>query len=396
MAQTQVPPDVPTYASEPLQDGKVQLESTGPGLEPRSSTPIILKPRPISPTDARKLKPTLGPPPAFLEPNKSARENAPSKGPETPKRSGLGLRGVGLQLSMPSKESNEGLATSTSAQRVPQSPKLDTSPGFASPGSVLPRRSRGLDYTRACTNLHHSTIAEQSSPDSSPVIGGRGMNIPRRVHGGMSGPDSPMFAASNWTTMGNSDAKTTISSSVGSANLLGSGSDSDSSDDDMAGDEEDTIHVTPQPFKSHNAFGIVANASPGMETMSSFSQAAASLMSFQRRTRKSRSTRHSSSSASGRSSMPSPAPGSPPLLKSIEQSAAMGYFDKEMRPKSVESRRESLSLGTGDLHISDGADEDSGSLSDAFGLSIHGASSADGRRSVIKRAVTRRSNMLVS
>lgn len=224
------------------------------------------------------------------------------------------------------------------------------------------------------------------------------MNIPRRPYATTSGPDSPMFV-SNWSSMGNSDAKTMVSSSVGSVNMLGSGSESESSDDEMGGDEEDTIHMTPQPFKNSNAFRTTANASPGVDTMGPFSQAAASLMSFQRRTRRTtRSTRHSSSSASGRSSMPSPAPGSPPLLKSIETAASQGYFDKDVKPKSMQSRRESLSLGTGDLKISDSIDDDSGgqnSLSDALGFSMHGSSSLDGRRNVIKRAVTRRSNMMV-
>ena len=82
--------------------------------------------------------------------------------------------------------------TTNRTNRLPLSPKLDSSASYGVPGSVLPRRSRGMDFSRACTNLHHSTLAEQSSPDSSPVIGGRAMNIPSRKSIHM-GPWCPTF-----------------------------------------------------------------------------------------------------------------------------------------------------------------------------------------------------------
>jgi hypothetical protein len=143
-------------------------------------------------------------------------------------------------------------------------------------------------------------------------------------------------------------------------------------------------------------------ASPSMDTVNPFSPSAGSLMSFRRaRLRNNRSRKSSSSaSASRRSSMPSPGPVSPPLLKSIETNLGLGYFNKDLSRKDVESRRQSLSLGTGDLHISDGADSDVDAIrispTEGLGIPIPITPTADERRQVIRRAVTRRSNLLVS
>jgi hypothetical protein len=161
----------------------------------------------------------------------------------------------------------------------------------------------------------------------------------------------------------------------------------------MIGDRDDimiasTPHANkmvggPSPFAGGNV------PSPGNDWMGGYSQAAASLLSFQRaRFRKGRS-RHSSSSASGNSSKQSPGPLSPPVMKSIENPNG-GYFGSK---QGLGPRRESLSLGTRDLRLSDLSDE---------GESRHGHSSAGGSASesgplgVIRRAVTRRGSLLVS
>ena len=164
-----------------------------------------------SPSKARSLSdggpPTLSPSPKFREPEKrkSKDDSAISDSPTTPRRPAFPLRGLSLQ--MPPRDL---MSPSSSAyiSRVPLSPKLDHSQTYGSPTSVLPRRSRGLDFSRAATNLHHSTLAEQSSPDSSPTIGGRAMNIPNRKNGLHFSSNSESMnynSASLWSTMANAD-----------------------------------------------------------------------------------------------------------------------------------------------------------------------------------------------
>lgn len=379
---------------------------------PRSSP----KTRPWS---SLELKPALSPSPAFLEPARAASKDdmyvAPY--PVTPKRPSLPLRGLSLQMPPRDVSSSSTANLSTShLNRVPLSPKFDSTLPYGLAGSVLPRRSRGLDFSRACTNLHHSTLAEQSSPDSSPVISGRPMMIPPRksLHNGSisSVPDSPASVANSlWSTVGNIDRPGGVSSSAGSVNMMDSETDSDASDVDIVmgrTEDDDTILMTPQVHKTGyatgNPFVTGSISSPGIDFVSPFSPGAATLMSFQRaRMKYQRKSRKSSSSASasGHSSMHSPGPASPPLLKSIESSLNGGYFNKELSRKEVSSRRESLSLGTNELHISDGAESEDGeglriSPHDALGIPVPLTPTFDERRSVIRRAVTRRGNLLVS
>jgi hypothetical protein len=173
-------------------------------------------------------------------------------------------------------------------------------------------------------------------------------------------------------------------------------SDTSSSEeeDESMGDRDDIMLNTPQATRMGNAPNAFASniQSPGNEWMGGYSQAAASLMSFQRaRFRKGRS-RHSSSSASGNSSKPSPTPHSPPIMKSVEHSA--GYFAPR---QTAHARRESLSLGTRDLRLSDMSD-DGESRATRAGSPIPASHSegGGGPLGVIRRAVTRRGSLLVS
>ena len=351
-----------------------------------------------SPSRTRSLseapKPTLSPSPAFREPVKVTKDDLAVDSPVTPKRPSFHSRGLSLQ--MPQKEFDGLGASMSAAGRVPLSPRLGPSPSYGSPSSMLPRRSRGLDYTRACTNLHHSTLAE-SSPDASPTIGGRGIQIPQRKSLGNTVLDSPSNMSGLWSTMPNTD-RPALSSSVSSVNMLDSDNDTSSSseDDVMEGDNEDLILSTPQVSKLSNNFITGPVSSPGGDWMGTQnSPAAASLMSFQRaRLRKGRS-RHSSSSVSVNSSKPSPGPLSPPLLKSIETMNS-GYFSQGLTRHQVQSRRESLSLGTDDLHLSDSEDGDGKGNGNAAYQSSSSGTPAEGPRGVIRRAVTRRGNLLVS
>ncbi|RAL13266.1 uncharacterized protein BO97DRAFT_367560 [Aspergillus homomorphus CBS 101889] len=341
--------------------------SLGPPLRPSPAARSL--------SDAAKpVSATPHLPPDSRPPSKD--DSSLSSTPETPHRSFM----HNFPLNFPSKTPGSGsLSAST---RAPLSPKLDSSHIYGSPGSVLPRRSRGLDFSRACTNLHHSTLAE-ASPDSSPTVGGRGVNIPQR-RGSLGSSSAHPFSTSN------PGDRTTISSSVSSINMMESDTSSSEEDDEpMMGDRDDImITNTPQAKKfggGVSPFAVGNVSSPGSEWMGGYSQAAASLMSFQRaRFRKGRS-RHSSSSGSSKQS---PGPLSPPVMKSIENPNG-GYFAAR---GSVSSRRGSLSLGTRDLRLSDVSDE--GEHRAMRGQSPNTSNSEGGPLGVIRRAVTRRGSLL--
>ncbi|KAI9718716.1 MAG: hypothetical protein M1812_003890 [Candelaria pacifica] len=336
-----------------------------------------------------------------------------SRGPTTPRRASFHARGLSVQVPGRDMASPNALNFSGTG---PLSPKLDSTHGFGSPQSVLPRRSRGLDFSRACTNLHHSTIAEQSSPDSSPTISGQGMMIPprKRLSNASMGFDSPINTSNSlWSTMANSD-KMAVSSSVGSVSMLDSDSGSSESDDDpMSPDHnDDPILTTPQvyrlgnpnPFAGSESAAGGANASPGRDWMGHFSPAAASLMSFQRaRIRKGSGKR---SLNNGRRSLISPLRASPPPLKSVEMPNP-GFATDELSKKEAESRRESLSLGTNELHLSSEGESDDGRRSGVspsdlanprptyiVGPTTPGTASNYEKGGVVRRPVTRRGNLL--
>ena len=373
----QVRPSAPGRSSSAhLFESKLSQQLSQP--EPVAHPEPTRSPKSRSLSDASK--PTSIPQPATgdLSRPPSKDDSALPSLPSTPSRSSQPNLSLNLSSNAPSP---------SIANRGPLSPKLDSSHIYGSPGSMLPRRSRGLDFSRACTNLHHSTLAE-SSPDSSPTVGGRGMTIPQR-RGSQGSTSIPPFS-----TSGPAD-RTAISSSVSSVNMMES--DTSSSDDDevMMADRDDPMLTTPQAARMGGGptpFATGNIQSPGNEWMGGYSQAAASLMSFQRaRFRKGRS-RHSSSSASGNSSKPSPGPPhSPPVLKSVETSTG-GYFAPR---QTAHSRRESLSLGTRDLRLSDLSD-DGESRAVRAGSPTAVSHSDGGPLGVIRRAVTRRGSLLVS
>ncbi len=379
------------------------------------------RPSPAPPSRSRSISDaalsSISPSPQFNEFASTSNSHvSASREPTTPRRASFHARGLSVQVpgrDMASPKAVNFLGTG------PLSPKLDSTNGFGSPQSVLPRRSRGLDFSRACTNLHHSTIAEQSSPDSSPTISGKGMMIPprKRLSNASMGLDSPSNTSNSlWSTMANSD-KMVVSktSSVGSVSMLDSDSESSGSDDDdlMSPDNDDPILTTPQVYKLNNtnpftgsesAAGAV-NASPGRDWMGHISPAAASLMSFQRaRIRKGSSKR---SLKTGRRSLISPLRASPPPLKSVESTNG-GFTTDELLKKEVDSRRESLSLGTNELHLSSEGESDDGGRSgvspsdfanhrpnNLSNPSISSTAANDEKRGVIRRPVTRRGNLLV-
>lgn len=375
-----------------------QIEQSEGERTPRSSrTSAKGSPKPRSLSDAPK--PVLSPSPAFREPlRRISKDDSAISDPSTPSRPQFHARGLSLHMS--SKDTSEN-DMGSSIPRVPLSPKLDASQIYSSPASMLPRRSRGLDYTRACTNLHHSTLAE-ASPDASPVTG-RGIQIPPRRSLGNTVLDSPSNQSNALWSLSND--RTNLSSSVSSVNMLGSdsGSDSDSSSDEMAIDREMDEAILTTPAASRLNAGLIPGLinSPGLEWMNGQpSPAQASLMSFQphfmnfrrARARKGKS-HHSSSSVSMNSSKPSPGPLSPGVLKSVEN-AGGSYFGTGLTKQQVQSRRESLSLGTNELHLSDSEDNTTSKPGAGHSLSDMDGPGNEGPRGVIRRAVTRRGNLL--
>jgi len=179
--------------------------------------------------------------------------------------------------------------------------------------------------------------------------------------------------------------------------MLGSESSGSSSDEDDlmdADDIDDTILSTPQVNKMGGLFGA-AQPSPGNGWVGQ-SQAVSSLMNFQRARLRHGKSRNSSSSGSG-NSMASPHSKSPPTMRSIE-TMNTSYFGRDMQGEGMQSRRESISwMAANQLHIS-GSESDDGTLKSTLenvdGMPI--TPGRDGQRGVIRRAVTRRGNMLVS
>lgn len=183
-----------------------------------------------------------------------------------------------------------------------------------------------------------------------------------------------------------------------------------SSDEDEVmdiGEDDDTIHMTPHinGIGLINPFGSVAS-SPGGDGVGHFSPHATKLMSYQRarmNSRRSR-TRKSSSSASGRSSMHSPGPPqSPPLMRSSESNVSFGggFVLDEPTKMEIRSRRESLSLGTNDMQLSDAEQSDDGqnlqsNVHEEIPIVAPVTPSMEERKQVVRRAVTRRSNLMVS
>ncbi|KAK5167011.1 uncharacterized protein LTR77_007740 [Saxophila tyrrhenica] len=408
------------------------LPSSDPNKTPSKTRSFSDPPTAATPSGAPS---TLAPSPTFLEkrgPSQQHSKDDHALPPTTPKASRPSRRpdflSRGLSLQMPPGGSTFSSGSMPSPSHfprpadVPLSPQLNRDSVYmqqqqsespsanaslsASPATSLPRHSRGLDFSRACTNLHHSTLAEQSSPDSSPVILQRGMMIPgsnQGVNGRKGSMSSMMLDSPNVNGMGSMPwgsqvpERSAVSSSVGSVNMLASDSESSGSDDDasMGGDDQDDpIFTTPQVHKLQNPNAptpFAGSATPGAGQMwgggsHPFSPAQASLMRTIRKSRlpkngkRGRKSSSASASGSGYSSLASPRTTSPPPMRSIESAANGGYFNYAT---AARSRRESLALGTDGLNISSGND----SGDEASGT-------APSTPAVVRRAVTRRGNLL--
>jgi len=357
----------------------------GPGSRSVERSPLS---RPRSLSDGGGTPGKLSPSPHIVQASRRAAKDDSSLGdpalsasvPVTPQRSDFSLRGLSLQ--MPQREAPSP-QHAVHGRPAPLSPKLDHSQIYASPTNILPRRSRGLDFSRAATSLHHSMLAEQSSPDSSPTMGGRAVNIPGRGMGDYGAPD---LSNSLWSIMGNQE-RMNISSSLGSNLNQACCSDSSSSsdeDDFMDEDTDEAYVTTPQVNK---VAAPAHSQAPGGWT--STSPAANSLLSFQQRQRPRKQPKRKLRGPLGlgfTSIIPSAA-------NLLSKSPPNNAVPKD--PPAPHSRRESISWAANQLHISGSESDDSPKPPMDGGDSPAGTPTRDGQRGVIRRVVTRRGNLLV-
>ncbi len=305
---------------------------------------------------------------------------APSPAPVTPRRSDFHRRSLSLQV--PPRDASPVAHPPAHARPVPLSPKLDHSQIYASPTNILPRRSRGLDFSRVATSLHHSILAEQSSPDSSPVIGGRAVNIPGRNIGEYATAET---SNSLWSIMGSRD-RVNISSSLGSGNNMCSDSSETSDEDEIMDDDMDEAYVTtPQITKVGTPLQPSSQGSGGSPAFNSF-------LSFQQRHRsrkQSKQKRVRGSFGLGFGSIGAATPNNI-LSKSPPNNILSG---REV--PGAHSRRESISWAANQLHISGSESDDNlkAQMDGTDGLPT--TPSRDGQRGVVRRVVTRRGNLLV-
>lgn len=316
-------------------------------------------------------------------PNPSSTATAAT--PSTPHRSVFPL---GLSLQMPPHQASTPPAQQPAAlylKPAPLSPKLDHSQTYSSPTNILPRRSRGLDFSRAATSLHHTTLANQASPDSSPTIGGRGMNIPGRRTGDFGAPEQS--SNSLWSVMGNHD-RHHISTSLGSAANLVLDSSSSSDEDDLMEEDTDEMYCTTPHVVRTNASNPQGGLGfpPGIG-----SPAANSLLSFQQRQRPRKQLKKKHRGPFGLGFPSTPAGPSMVSKSPPTNMAPYGNIAKEIA--TPHARRESISWAANQLHIS-GSESDG---SPKPGVDVDGVLGPgnDGQNRVVRRTVTRRSNLLV-
>ncbi|KAI3329973.1 hypothetical protein F4824DRAFT_353982 [Ustulina deusta] len=348
------------------------------GASSGHGTPFLSRTRSLSDGDGSQLSPS----PFIIEASRRASKDDTALGkdrnedavaPVTPRRPEFPMHG--LSLHMPQREANSP-AQSSYMKPAPLSPKLDHSQIYASPTNILPRRSRGLDFSRAATSLHHSMLAEQSSPDLSPTIGGRAMNIPRRGNGDYEAEQSSTPLRS---IMGNHE-RMLMSSSVGSTNPTVSDSSSSSGEDDCMDDEmEDAILTTPQVAKS----GTQNQNIHPVPWLPGGPSAINTPSSFRIRPRKQPRKKLRGLAALGFNAA---SPGT------LSRSPPSNNLMKDMRDiPMVHPRRESISWAANQLHIS-GSENEERVIEAGDPSPI--TPGRDGVRGVVKRAVTRRGNLL--
>lgn len=280
-----------------------------------------------------------------------------------------------LLLQMP--EPLEALSVKT-ASIAPQ-PQQQHTASYTSHATSLPRHSRGLDFSRACTNLHHSTLAE-SSPDSSPIYYPRNGSVSYARDNNL----PPGSSGSVWSSHSVVHAEPGLRGGSAASTLVhASPVDSESDDDDSMGDHDDSIYSTPQVHRLHNpSMNNSPHGSISAPAGTTMSPNAASLMrSFQR----TRLRRESSNKGSIVNNSPffSPKKSSPFALHSIETNAPHnGLFSW---PNPDAAQLDAAPSVAPDQHAPAVA-----TTSDSHDDSTHAADSA----AVMRKVATQRKNLL--
>ncbi|KAF3936829.1 hypothetical protein ABW19_dt0204515 [Dactylella cylindrospora] len=323
----------------------VRISSTSGQLSNRGSVNMISGhtrslSNPVNKTTAPLGDISIFPPPKpLMQPGQtnpptstSGFPHPPQAAPFTPTRPSL-PRGLSLQL--PNRNQ-------------PLPPYLDPALGFSTV-----RRPR-LDFTRSCTSLHHSFVAD--SPDSSPLT--PSMPIPRR------GLDSPI-------AMYTSGAGSILSNMLADSHVQ-----SDESSDSSSDDDEMELN------SAHSQFGP---SLPGSSMNDMFSSSGLLNRRHMTRLRGKGSSRQSSSSASASStSLASPSPTTPPNGETKKPSGTGGYFGSQLGDMLAQ-RRQSISQAMKKI-----------GFAGSSGASDDGKGEATGGRQLdaIRRPVTRRGNLL--
>ncbi|KAI9726734.1 MAG: hypothetical protein M1828_000590 [Chrysothrix sp. TS-e1954] len=335
-----------------------------------------------TPTKNRSLSdshPILDPSPKFREPATKARDDNVLIA--TPRHS----RRAALSLQMPSRDV-EHIFTDT--RRTPYSPHLDGREAYISPTTVLPRHSRGLEISRACTSLHHSTSVDQATPDSSPIVAHKSMgSASRRASNVSMMLDSPRPSfLGGWPGMTNERGYS--SRHFGSGTALtsdDSSSDEDEHDPDMRPAEiEDGILTTPQFRRSSGAgtftpYGARGAPASGGWT-ASHSPMARGLPHFQRYSME----KHSSLRDPDANCSEFPSARSD-LRHGDSMSLMRGSIDSDMSTGSPSTRRENPGIFTDGLRIT---------TTDGESLEKVESEHQAGRPNLVRRPVVRRSNHL--
>lgn len=290
-----------------------------------------------------------------------------------------------LQASNPSEHAINSDSSSSSGQSPYSSAWPESRESFTSPSSVLPRHSRGMDFSRACTNLHHSTIPE-STPESSPTISNKHIRPLSRRGSAMSiSMDSPRQSwSSTWLNGGLGDRIGIHSRAIPPAVATSSDASSSDSDEDetlMRQDDPDEMITTPQVNKMENVtsttpYGLRNGSSLGAWTESQ-SPIARGVSKFRRHRLRKAPVRPFGSSGLG-NALARFNPSSAQSSNDLSQSHTVPM-------QSPVSRRGSLLVGTDDLHISTSNESgDEGSFK-----------FQSPQAGVVRRPVVRRSNLLV-
>lgn len=315
--------------------------------------------------------PRLEPSPTFKA---SLRKSKDDQAIPTPARRPSRLDAVsqGLFLQMPARETS-AIDFGIFYDRPQPSPQIESST------TVLPRHSRGLDFSRACTNLHHSTLADHPSPDASPTLTHKSMMIPSRRQSAQSMIlDSPRPSSYGHSIANGMIDKPFFPRSVGSTNAFTSDASSSSSDNDdnllQPDDQDDDIMTTPQVRKADNNNAVTPFGGPRGILAAPFAQSPmTSAFASPRNDRLARNSLHHG--VQGRT-----------MRSAIHKEPFDGvYLGGDVDMVNAQYRRDSISQSTHGLHIS--SSNESGDEGN-FMLGSKGSG-------VIKRAVVRRSNLLV-